>query len=448
MTAVVNDVGCRLNPTAVAGVVTPRSLDELRAIVAAADGARPIAVCGARHSMGGQQFARRAALVDTTRLGRVIGVDDDRRLVEVEAGIRWPALIHALGSTPWSIRQRQLGADDLSVGGAVSANAHGAGLTSPPLVVDVERLVLVEPDGEVLTCSRDVHADLFRLACGGYGLFGAVYTVTLRLASRASMEVDAGLVRRDELLPRLEERIADGWLAGDVQLQIDPASRGFLDDGVLWCVRPTVDAVARDSEPSAQAGGVTQLRLAHGDKSHAFERLVAHRLGSVGAVYDSDVGCRTAPGAHWPGSSDVRTELCVPRPAVATFLAEATRELRAREADVVHASVRLVERDNETLLAWAREAWACVSVGLHVEHDAVAVGRVADTCRALIDVALGCGGSYHLAYHRWARRDQLEAAHPAIHDLVAAKRVRDPRGVFQSDWYRHLLRLLDVREAA
>ena len=35
--------------------------------------------------------------------------------------------------------------------------------------------------GEVLHCSRTEHPELFRLAIGGYGLFGVITSVTLRL---------------------------------------------------------------------------------------------------------------------------------------------------------------------------------------------------------------------------------------------------------------------------
>ena len=48
-------------------------------------------------------------------------------------------------------------------------------------------------------------------------------------------------------------------------------------------------------------------------------------------------------------------------------------------------------------------------------------------------------GSYYLTYHRFARRDQLLACHPGITAFLAAKRHFDPAGVFQSDWYRHIL---------
>jgi hypothetical protein len=57
----------------------------------------------------------------------------------------------------------------------------------------------------------------------------------------------------------------------------------------------------------------------------------------------------------------------------------------------------------------------------------------------LIDYARMHGGSYYLTYHRYARPDQLLACHPGIGDFLAAKQRLDPRGVFQSDWYRHLL---------
>ena len=102
------------------------------------------------------------------------------------------------------------------------------------------------------------------------------------------------------------------------------------------------------------------------------------------------------------------------------------------------------------MLAWAREPWACTVINLHVEHDAAsASSRAADAFRAADRRrASPAAGSYYLTYHRWARRDQLEGAHPRIHEFVQAKRACDPAGVFASDWYRHLLRLLDLREAA
>ena len=42
----------------------------------------------------------------------------------------------------------------------------------------------MDADGELHTCSRTENAELFRLAIGGYGLFGVVTRVRLRLMPR------------------------------------------------------------------------------------------------------------------------------------------------------------------------------------------------------------------------------------------------------------------------
>ena len=35
---------------------------------------------------------------------------------------------------------------------------------------------------------------------------------------------------------------------------------------------------------------------------------------------------------------------------------------------MIYGTVRLIERDDETVLAWAREPWACIIFNLHVDH--------------------------------------------------------------------------------
>ena len=135
--------------------------------------------------------------------------------------------------------------------------------------------------------------------------------------------------------------------------------------------------------------------------------------------------------------SEMITELYVPRPSLATFMRDAARVLRDHRANVIYGTVRLIERDDESVLAWARERWACVVLNLHVDHTPPAVAASADTFRALIDVAITHGGSYYLTYHRWARQDQVDACHPRMREFLTAKRQHDPAEIFQSTWYRH-----------
>jgi FAD/FMN-containing dehydrogenase len=287
--------------------------------------------------------------------------------------------------------------------------------------------------------------------CGGYGLFGVIHSATLRLDRRRKLERVVRLAHASEIKGLFAERIADGYLYGDFQFEIDPASPGFLQHGICSCYRPVPDDTPRCADTKLSAEDWSGLlHLAHADKSRAYEVYAAHYLATSGQIYLSDRHqlATYVPGYHWAGSSEMITELYVPRQALADFLAAAARDLRRLEADVVYGTVRLIEREDETALAWAREPWACVVINLHVEHTPTGIQHAAVAFRRLIDLALDRRGSFYLTYHRWATRDQLLAAYPQLPAFIDAQREHGPDELFQSDWYRWLRATIELEAAA
>ena len=450
----VNDVHSRLNPTVVRRVESPASLDELALVVrSAARAGESVSIAGARHAMGGQAFASHGVLIDMLGLDRVLGLDPARGTVEVEAGIRWPELVRwllaAQGGAPgtWSIRQKQTGADRLSLGGALAANVHGRGLRSAPFVGDVEAFTLVGPSGEPVRCSRAENPELFRRAVGGYGLFGVVAAVTLRLARRRKL---ARIVRRiegEEAVHELEFAAAAGAGFGDCQLAVDHRSPDFLRAGILSSYHPVGDAapMPEGRQDLGRADWRRLIRLAHVDKSRAFREYAEHYERTSGQIYWSDLH---QLGTYVDGyhdeidavcghrGSEMITELYVPRARLAPFLERLRATLRERRADVIYSTLRLIEVDEETALPWARERWVCLILNLHTAHAPAALEHTAGTLRAALDRALELGGSYYLTYHRWARRDQIEQGHPGLRALLRDKLRWDPDERFTSDWYR------------
>src|SRR5437879_10314977 len=221
---VVHDFRSQLNATRVHRVVQPASADAVVQLVrSAAQEGRALSIAGGRHAMGGQQFGSDTTLVDMGSMQRVLGLDAAHGLIDVEAGIEWPELMRYLvdaqqgAARAWGIRQKQTGADRLSIGGALAANAHGRGLNFKPFIGDVESFVLVDADGIPRTCSRAENAELFRLAIGGYGLFGVITSVRLRLAPRVKVQRQVQVLDVDELMPAFEQRIAAGFTYGACQ---------------------------------------------------------------------------------------------------------------------------------------------------------------------------------------------------------------------------------------
>ena len=70
-------------------------------------------------------------------------------------------------------------------------------------------------------------------------------------------------------------------------------------------------------------------------------------------------------------------------------------------------------------------------------HSPEGLKRAAEAFRRLIAMAVRCGGTYYLTYHRYATRDQIEKCYPEFVQFLKLKKKYDPEERFQSDWYRH-----------
>lgn len=118
---------------------------------------------------------------DAARLDRVLHVDTSRALIEVQAGTRWEQLAERLG--------RRLAATCATIGESIACNA--AGPDGRPTVVHVESFTMITPDGQLRRIDRISQPALFSLVVGGQGLFGVLYSVTLRLESLARAVAEA-----------------------------------------------------------------------------------------------------------------------------------------------------------------------------------------------------------------------------------------------------------------
>ncbi len=455
----VNDVHSQLNRTRVRELLMPRTRDELAEIVySASRRSVAISVSGCHHSMGGQQFATDSNCIDTRGLDRVISFDRERGLIEVEAGIQWPKLIRAYldaqasSAKQWGIAQKQTGADTFTLGGSLSSNVHGRGLTMKPLISNIESFTLINGNGKSVLCSRDQNSELFRVAIGGYGLFGLIDTVTLRLVPRQKLRRVVEIIRANDLSKSFEQRIAEKFLYGDFQFSVDEKSPDFLQCGVFSCYEPigenepvSAKKELRDDE------WLELLRLAYTDREKAFKRYSDYYLSTNGQTYWSDTNQLSAYLPNYAQkirervggeeSSLIITEIYVPRPDLPGFLARAAELLRSNRTIVIYGTVRLIEKDNESFLAWAKQPYACVIFNLLTFHSPAAIEASARAFRSLIDLAMARGGSYYLTYHKFAKPDQVVACYPQFKQFLELKRNYDPTERFQSDWYRYYRKL-------
>jgi hypothetical protein len=219
---------------------------------------------------------RTARRFDPVRLDRVLRLDEEHGLLEVQASVPWTALAEDLGADLSGLLW-----DTDRVAQAVEANAPAP--DGSPMVAHIEALALVTPDGELRRASRSANGELFALAVGGRGLFGALYSVTLRLPGlrRAATQPTPSEVlvlgdggqsngrRLDLLLPpeQLESFMAQAraccaeWRAEIKKVEVRRTT-GESDTVLCWARREYAAVGFALSTPSTLGGSVrsTQLR--------------------------------------------------------------------------------------------------------------------------------------------------------------------------------------------
>ena len=458
-----NDIHARLNESRPSLYRRPESLsDVFETLRQARRRGLSVAIAGGRHAMGGQQFLAGGCVLDMRGLNRILQFDRERGLITVEAGITWPELMRGYLSMQagqqhqWGIRQKQTGADGLTVGGAIAANIHGRGLDCAPFAADLESLQVITPRGEYLTCSRQHQSDLFRLVVGGYGLFGVVIAATP--AADPAAKGRACRVPVDP--PRHHRRLRRGeWRAATpTATSNSPLTRGRRDScrtAFFSCYRPVDNAVPIPANQLrlSQTDWRHLLYLAHVDKARAFQEFTRFYLRSSGQLYWNDTHqlniylddyhrpLDEALGASVCGTEMI-TELYVPRARLAGLMADIREDFLEHNVNFIYGTVRLIKKDVDSFLTWAKEDYACVIFNLHVDHDAAGLRRARQDFRRLTDRAIAAGGSYFLTYHRHADREQVLRCYPEFPEFLRRKRAWDPEERFSSDWFRHYDALL------
>lgn len=456
----VNDVHSRLTPTKVQRVMRPQSEAEL--ITSVRRGLRnrkSMSFAGGRHAMGAQPFGTDTLHFNLMGVNQVGSLDTRNGLVEVEAGATWPSVMAALDNRqaaeafPWCIRQKQTGADKLTLGGAIAANIHGRGLAYRPFVQDIESFELLTASGELIHCSRSENADWFALAIGGYGLFGVVTRLQLRLKRRELVRREVKRTTIDDLGSTIARLMEEGCQYGDFQFATANESPEFMRDGLLSVYRPI--PYEEELRQSVEASGALStenwkqlITLAHTDKARAFATYAQYYVTTHGQLYWSD---RQQMSTYLPDyheviaeafgdkvrQSLVITEIYVPRDRLTSFFDAVRNDFIGHNTDLVYGVVRWIEKDEETFLPWATQNYACIIFNLNVQHGLEGEAKATADFRRLIDRALEHSGSYYLTYHRHALRHQIEAAYPKFAQMLAEKEARDPRNAWSSDWFRH-----------
>ncbi len=164
------------------GVLIARSATQIATLMKLAQQfAVPVTVRGGGLTTEGESVAYGGVLLDMTGMSRVLKVAREQLTVRTQAGIFWHSLAEVLRRHQLDYLSAPLNLTS-SVGGSLGVG--GIDVNSPRLGCSADQAVSVEvvtPTGEIVECSDTVRPELFQRVILGYGQFGVITEVTLKV---------------------------------------------------------------------------------------------------------------------------------------------------------------------------------------------------------------------------------------------------------------------------
>jgi decaprenylphospho-beta-D-ribofuranose 2-oxidase len=405
------------------------------------------------------------ALIDMRDMNRILGFDEARAEITVEAGTRLIDIYRATHQRLFVLAASPTESHS-SVAGAICANVNGKDAwRNGSFAHQVVRLTLMLANGETLVVDR-TH-ELFNAVVGGIGLLGLIVDATLALKPIPSPFVEIDRIPAPDL---------DALLATMAQIeQSHDAAVVWVDayaDGrrtgrsvihaAKWIARKNTDEERREILEAGyqrlerhrrfglalheRFGPVLSLMLyAQRPLMNVFNRLYYQmcRLAyTIGRSSNTELFLRfafeasfTVPPAHLVcGPRGYTVQLTFPRQGAREALIELLGICRESPCPPVTTILR-AHKPDEALISFSQDGYS-LNFEFHPKKRHEVDGRV--TVDRLVDATARRGGKVHLAKDQVLKPGQFYRLFPRYRELLEIKRRLDPEGLFTSDLARRV----------
>ena len=431
---IVDDV-TQINPVIVNRVETPKSIEELQAIIRSAD--KPISIGGGRFSMGGQTASPHSIHIDMRELNNVIDFSPTEKTIKVQAGIRWCDIQRHIDKHDLSVKIMQTYAN-FTVGGALSVNCHGRYMGLGPVILSVLSLDVILANGELVHTSPTKRPELFYACVGCYNAVAVIVVAELGLADNAAVKRSHVKMKRDDY-PKYFETLKDDDKIVFHNADIYPPYYKNIR-AVSWVTTNKKPTIKMRLMPLAAAYPVERYFIGAFAKNHfgkwrreyiidpivfAFEKI---HWRNYEAGYDA---LELEPRSR-KDTTYVLQEYFVPVTKFSEFSDRMADIFIRNKVNVINVSVRHATVDSGSLLAWARSETFAFVVWYRQGTSDDEKKKVGAWTRELIDEAISFGGGYYLPYQPHATEEQFHKAYPNAHKLFEIKRMLDPDFKFRN----------------
>jgi len=440
-----NDVS-QLNPENVQAVIQVKVENDVTQTLKNLSPNKHVVISGTRHSQGGHIVYPNAVVLDMSSYNEVISISPAEKTLIVQSGVIWAQVQEIANQHGLSVKVMQ-SSNIFSVGGSLSANAHGRDPRYGPIIETVNRLKIALYSGEVVTASRSHLSDLFYAAIGGYGLLGVILEAELELTDNLPLTKTTAPVDMADY-PELIRQSANGValhygrcsFVKNLTFLRECYSTNYHEtsqDSVVSVLIPEknirrnalVFASSRTSDYGKRMRWWAQKKLLDNPRKRiTIQRNVAMQPPIKFLRYKGQK------------DTDILQEYFVPVEHFPAFFKNLKQELESSSVNLLSNTLRYLKKNQESLLSYARADMIAVVLYINIGLDKQSIEKAGVWTRNLVDLALKHEGTYYLTYQRFPTVKHFQSAYPAWKKFMQVKCKYDPDEVFASLFYDQYFR--------
>lgn len=401
---------------------------------------KSISIAGAQHTMGGHTIFKDGIVLDMRNFN-YMKLDSTSDILLVGAGALWSEVIPYLNQYQKSVKVMQSN-NSFSVGGSVSVNCHGWQANTPPIASTVISFRLIDANGQILECSRNENAELFSLVLGGYGLFGVILDMKLKVADNQIYVARQYIIKSKDYFKAFKMKLKNG---GGVEMaygRINVNPDNFMEEAIL----STYSIKKPITEENSNRYTFTAFRrsLFRGSVNSNYgkelrwsaEKMAAKAINgttfSRNKLLSEGVEVFQNTDSNY---TDILHEYFVPGDSLAGFIRALQQSIPKYEVDLLNITVRNVMRDRDTYLAYANSDMFGLVMLFNQKKDKKSEDQMKALTQQLIAKVIQFKGTYYLPYRLHATKELMYSAYPKAPSFFALKLKYDSLLVFQNQFY-------------
>ena len=373
-----------------------------------------------------------------------MSLDTVNNILTIGSGALWSDALQYLNKYDRSVSVMQA-FSSFSIGGSISVNGHGWQHNAPPVSSTIVSFSIMKADGQVLECDREENRELFGLAIGGYGLFGIILDIKLRVVDNRNLKFKSYKFRSDEYIDHFEEYVDNDPSVQLVFGRLNISNKKFLQEATLNIFRSSVEDVDHQGRITEDERSVQLKRLVfrstvnseYGKRlrwnlENNLRELSSKLTFTRNQVLNDNVSIVKNNDST---STDILHEYFIPRRNLDQYIEGLKQILPNEKIDLLNITIRNVYPDTDSFLRYADEEMFAFVMLFNQRIDTEHEIEMRALSNSLARLTHSLDGTYYLPYRLHVDKTLFKKMYPQSDEFFRLKLKYDPEEIFQNRFY-------------